>query len=86
MGCDLGINGRWLGASSKAIGGAFFPAAGRVGTSGLSDPGKEGMYWSRTANGASYAYYLNFDNSSINPASGYSRYRGFPVRCVVYSE
>ena len=76
-----GKNGRWLGAAN-ATGGAFFPAAGLVNTSGLSNTGSEGYYWSSTINDATYAYNLNFGSRPIYPANNYNRYIGFSVRCV----
>ena len=75
-------NGRWLGGASASAGGAFFPAAGLVSTSGLNDTGSGGDYWSSTINSATFAYYLSFYNSSINPATYYNRYLGYSVRCV----
>jgi len=30
------------------------------------------------------AYHLNFSNFSVNPSDNYTRWDGFPVRCLVY--
>lgn len=58
------------------------PAAGwRNGTDGtLGNRGRNGFYWSSTANGAS-AWSFSFGSTSAN-ASNATRPFGFPVRCV----
>ncbi len=60
----------------------FLPAAGfRVGTS-VSGVGSYGRYWSSTSNSGTDAYSVNFDGSSVLPASNSSRGYGFSVRLV----
>ncbi len=81
-----GINGRWLGASTATSGGAFFPAAGFVYSSGLSSAGSNGFYWSRTVRNSSYdVYYLNFNNNDTYPADYGNKYFGLSIRCIAYS-
>jgi uncharacterized protein (TIGR02145 family) len=53
-------------------------------SSGLSNQGGLGYYWSSTASPlASGAYYLAFGSSYVFPANGGNKYGGFAVRCVV---
>ncbi|MDR1156623.1 MAG: fibrobacter succinogenes major paralogous domain-containing protein, partial [Bacteroidales bacterium] len=61
----------------------FLPAAGsRNRTNGtLSNVSMGGTYWSSSANGGS-AFYLNFNSSTVSPASTGARSHGFSVRCV----
>lgn len=59
-----------------------FPYAGHVDNSSLYDVGSVGNYWSRTANSAGSAYYLDFDSSYIGSVDNNLRYRGFSIRCV----
>jgi len=68
---DAGLLSNWLAVYS-----------GRY-NSGLDYQGTYGYYWSSTANTATSAYYLGFNNSSVN--SGYNnglKYTGNAVRCV----
>lgn len=80
-----GKNGRWLGAASTGAGGAFFPAAGRYGSSSPTGVGSDGRYWSRLASDTGRADILSFDSGTINPTRNYSRNNGMSVRCVAYS-
>lgn len=41
-----------------------------------------GVYWSSTAGGSNYAYYLSFDNSNALVDIDYKRY-GYSIRCVM---
>ncbi len=58
-----------------------FPYAGYVGSGFLRDVGSWGYYWSSTANGTDFAYYLGFGSSSVG-TGGNGRYGGFSVRCI----
>lgn len=75
-----GKNGYWIGAAN-ATGGAFFPAAGFVGSGSLNTAGSYGYYWSSTASSSTGAYYLYFDSSGLGTYYNY-KYLGFSVRCV----
>ena len=59
--------------------------------SALRGFGRDGIDWSRSAMAygvgtwAANAYGLKFDPSTVAPSHGpYPRWRGFPVRCLVY--
>ena len=45
--------------------------------------GNGGYYWSSTASGTNYAYYLGFYSSYVYPTDNYYKYLGYSVRCVV---
>ena len=65
----------------ESAGAVFLPAAGlRDGTS-VYDAGTYGYYWSSTAGGEDYAYYVDF-NSDYLGADGNGRYGGQSVRLV----
>ncbi len=36
-----------------------------------------------TSNSLANAYYLNIDELNVNPSGNYTRWYGFPVRCLV---
>ncbi len=60
-----------------------FPAVGIRNTSGtLVNNGTYGYYWSSTQYSSIYAYYMVFNNSSVNPSYNYNKRYGFSVRCV----
>ena len=65
---------------------AWYPAVGyRSSDSGaVNNVGSYGCYWSASPNpsGSGYAYYLDFHNGSVYPASNYHRSYGYSVRCV----
>lgn len=45
--------------------------------------GLEASTRSRTSSSAAYAYYLNSNDTGVNPSDiNYYRYRGFPLRCL----
>ena len=44
--------------------------------------GSNGRYWSSTASGTTYAYYLDFNGSSVYPQGSNYRGNGFSLRCV----
>jgi len=87
-------NGGEFGALNTAInGGSTTSDAGLIGTpwlaqrggywnSGFGSQGSYGYYWSSTQNSATYAYYLYFYSTNVNPASNSSKYLGFAVRCI----
>lgn len=63
----------------------FLPAAGYRDFANLSSAGSGGYYWSASlgASGSSgSALHVYFYSGYVNPASGYYRYYGFPVRPV----
>jgi len=59
------------------------PAAGtRLNTNGaLSNRGDTGFYWSRTQNGATNAYRLVFNSTSVN-VNSINRTDGYSIRCI----
>ena len=60
----------------------FFPASGVYDGTSLYGRGSGGHYWSSSYNSATYAYYLNFGSSSVDPAYYYYRRLGFSARAV----
>ncbi len=59
-----------------------------LNTSALGYFGYNGFGWSRTAISYSSptsadAYNLGFAPSGVGPSNNYTRWRGFPVRCLV---
>lgn len=76
-----GVEGR-LFTSNVNGNSIFFPAAG--GYNGTTNPsrGLQGYYWSSSYHSEMYAYYLNFNSSSVNPQYHYLRSSGFSVRAV----
>lgn len=65
---------------------AWYPAVGyrNYGSGALSYVGSNGGYWSASPHPSSSnsAYYLNFYNGNVYPASNYYRGSGYCVRCV----
>ena len=61
----------------------FFPASGLYNGTTLYYRGSYGLYWSSSYYSATYAYYLYFGSTYVNPAN-YSHYRryGFAARAV----
>jgi len=49
---------------------------------GVSNVGFYGYGWSRTAFSSSYAYYLDFYTTGVNPSSYSYRYLGRSLRCL----
>ena len=69
-------------ATMEATGAVFLPAAGcRYGTS-VYGVGLDGGYWSSTARGDYYAYYLYFSEDGAYPGIYYYRIYGYSVRLV----
>ena len=70
-------------ATFEAAGCVFLPAAGYRSGSTVSNAGTWGRYRSSSPSGINKAYYLNFDSSTLKPASNtLYRYYGFSVRLV----
>ena len=51
-------------------------------TGSFALPGSRGYYWSSSQDSATYAHYLYFLSSSVNPANYSSKNYGFSVRCL----
>ncbi|MFQ7738370.1 MAG: hypothetical protein ACLRJC_12270 [Emergencia timonensis] len=50
----------------------------------LSDAGRLGRYWSRTAYSSACAHYLYFYESGVNPSDKYfNKHYGFSMRCIL---
>jgi uncharacterized protein (TIGR02145 family)/prepilin-type N-terminal cleavage/methylation domain-containing protein len=87
-------NGGEFGALNTAInGGSTTTDAGLIGTpwlaqrggywsSGFSNQGSGGYYWSSTQSSATFAYSLYFVSTIVGPAYNNNKYYGFAVRCV----
>ena len=74
-----GVSGRTFGTAYYLL---FLPAAGlRLATGALRDVGDWAYYWSSTARGASFGYFLYFGSDG---SYGHADFRanGFSVRCV----
>lgn len=63
-------------------GAVFMPAVGHRNDTDLYNVGTCGNYWSSTPSHMPEAYFLRFDESSIDPAHKYLRFRGRSVRLV----
>ena len=61
----------------------YFVRSGNVNGSALRNYATNGYLWSSTARSGSIAFYLDFNSGGLFPASQFSRYDGFPVRCVL---
>ncbi len=70
---------KFIGKEGKFI---FLPAAGYGGEDVNSSFGKEGNYWSRTANGSMGAFSFLFGKEVSPQMKHYYRYYGFSVRGV----
>ena len=60
----------------------FFPAAGGYNGTTLGSRGTGGYYWSSTWNSETYARFMNFISTGVNPQSSSYRRFGFTVRAV----
>ena len=54
----------------------------RYGNGNLDYQSSDGVYWSRTPNGESNAYLLDFYATLLSPRNISSRSLGFPLRCL----
>lgn len=70
----------WTGIL-EANGAVFLPAAGNRNGSSLDSEGSWGYYWSSTS-GTTFANYLLFGSSSLNPQNYNDRHKGYSVRLV----
>ena len=68
-------------AVMESYGAVFLPAAGYRRGTDVGDVGSYGYYWSSSADGYDYAYYLFFCSYGVYTGSGY-RYDGLSVRLV----
>ena len=68
-------------AVMESYGAVFLPAAGYRRGTDVGDVGSYGYYWSSSADGYDYAYYLYFVSYGVYTGSGY-RYDGLSVRLV----
>ncbi|MBP5583770.1 MAG: hypothetical protein J6X43_07440 [Bacteroidales bacterium] len=68
-------------AVMESYGAVFLPAAGYRRGTDVGDVGSYGYYWSSSADGYDYAYYLFFVSYGVYTGSGY-RYDGLSVRLV----
>lgn len=57
--------------------GVIYP---NYGTAGYV--GSVGFDWSRTAQSSTYAYYLRYDATTVNPSTAGDRWNGFSLRCL----
>ena len=77
-------------AQMEAAGAVFLPAAGSRGGTNVGEAGGRGFYWSTTSNNMAsyngYAYYVNFEWSSLIASSYEWRPGGFSVRPVKDAE
>jgi len=60
----------------------FFPASGFYNGTSLNYRGSIGYYWSSSYISETYAYYLNFNSSNVNPANNNNRRYGVTARAV----
>ena len=61
---------------------AFSPVySGRYGNGSLVNTGSVGIWWSTTASGSDYQYYLAYSSGSLGTRNG-NKYDGNSVRCV----
>ena len=77
---DQKANTTWIEITDIPAGCIFLPAAGyRLGSS-VNNVGSRGLYWSSSPTNATYAYFLDFLNTYVNPSYGIDRYYGRSVR------
>ncbi|MCQ2180273.1 MAG: hypothetical protein MJY91_09270 [Bacteroidales bacterium] len=69
-------------ATAEAAGLVCLPAAGFRYGSNVSNVGDYGHYWSSSASGGSYAYYVRFNSSDVYSGSYGYRYNGRSVRLI----
>ena len=66
----------------ESAGAVFLPAAGERRGTTVADAGSKGYYWSSTAPGPSFAYYVYFDSGDVKHAIYDNRGYGSSVRLV----
>lgn len=66
----------------ESAGAVFLPAAGHRDSTGASDVGAEGCYWSSTPKDQDGAYFLDFNANSFYPRNSRFRNNGHSVRLV----
>jgi len=52
----------------------------RVNSGNVGWAGNNGYGWSRTAQSATNAYFLNMNPTNVNPSNNNNRWHGFPLR------
>jgi uncharacterized protein (TIGR02145 family) len=66
--------------------GAFRGVFSGYWSSGLSNQGSAGRFWSRSVYSVAVAWYMGFSAGSVYPGDGYlNRLNGFSVRCLLQS-
>lgn len=65
----------YASAFSPVYGGNYYDGT-------LENDGSSGTWWSSTANGNIYLYYLGYNNGSLNTSSNGLKYIGFSIRCI----
>ena len=69
-------------AGNSSYSSAFSPVySGYYSSGSLSNTGSDGYWWSATAYGSNFQYYLRYRSGSLDTSSSY-KYRGRSVRCV----
>lgn len=75
-----GVNGMWFVAKNGNA--VFLPTAGYRLGSDVDYVGSRGYYWSSSASGSYYAFYLTFNSDGAYMGYGYDRGGGQSVRLV----
>jgi uncharacterized protein (TIGR02145 family) len=76
---ENGVDGRRFGSGENTV---FLPAAGQRVNGTVSGQGSVGCYWSSSAPGGDWAYYLRFNSNSVFPDVRADSPSGLSVRCV----
>ena len=82
---DKNTSGYATGGYNKMVASPlYFVRSGGVSNGSLNGSASYGYYWSSAVGSGSYAFYLGFGSSGVNPADAGNgnRYNGFSVRCV----
>lgn len=72
--------------SFETHGAVFLPAGGKREGSSVKYIGSDGHYWSSTPDGSSYAYYVYFRESNLNPNKDSFKCTGRSIRLVRLAE
>ena len=79
-----GVSGsKFTGKGAYSSNSVFLPAAGYCSYGDVSGQGFDGLYWSSTPNGSSYAYYLYFNSDFQFVDYDFRPGYGFSVRAVL---